>query len=373
MAAREDATRDVWDIVADGTLEELRQALPSDKTRRKAAVCVFHPQAGTSLLTNACWWGRLDMAAALVQEHGHPVDLADPEDGDTALHQMCFRGRIEAALFLIRTLGANPHAVTKSGTTALHSACQEGHTELAHILVRDFRLNANAVDIRGETPLHKASLMGQTGTALSLINDLGARVDAASEFGVTPLMAAASEGRTGTALALINICGARIDAADKNGATPLHWACIFGHPVTVGALLAEGARMDAKSVYGRTPQQVICLDPAAAPAAKPLVLAAFVRHRRLERLGREVLRLATTWDHDSLKRAMDSLMAAAAEPWACSAAAARAAKEENWTVPRHPLDMFREPATGRTALVVAAAAGIFRNAELLIQAAASPL
>jgi hypothetical protein len=35
--------------------------------------------------------------------------------------------------------------------------------------------------------------------------------------------------------------------------------------------------------------------------------------------------------------------------------------------------MFREPATGRTALAVAAAAGIFRNAELLIQAAASPL
>ena len=35
--------------------------------------------------------------------------------------------------------------------------------------------------------------------------------------------------------------------------------------------------------------------------------------------------------------------------------------------------MFREPATGRTALAVAAATGIFRNCELLIQAAASPL
>jgi hypothetical protein len=103
------------------------------------------------------------------------------------------------------------------------------------------------------------------------------------------------------------------------------------------------------------------------------VLAAFVRHLRLERLGREVLRLAATWDHHSLKRAMDALMAAAAEPWACSAAAAQAAEKEHWTAPRHPLDMFREPATGRTALAVAAATGIFRNAELLIQAAASPL
>jgi hypothetical protein len=157
------------------------------------------------------------------------------------------------------------------------------------------------------------------------------------------------------------------------GWTPLHCACGFGHPVTVSALLAEGARLDAKNCNGNKPQQVICCRPEADPAAKPLVLAAFVRHLRLERLGREVLRLAATWDHDSLKRAMDALMAAAAEPWACSAAVAQAAKAEHWTCPRHPLDMFREPATGRTALAVAAAAGIFRNAELLIQAAASPL
>ncbi len=109
------ATRVLFDIVYDGTLEELRQALPSDQKKRKAAVCVFHPEAGVSLLTNACWLGRWDMAAALVQEHGHPVGLAEPKHGNTALHQVCFEGGTEAALFLIRTLGANPHAVTKGG------------------------------------------------------------------------------------------------------------------------------------------------------------------------------------------------------------------------------------------------------------------
>ena len=80
----------------------------------------------------------------------------------------------------------------------------------------------------------------------------------------------------------------------------------------------------SRPTKGRTPQQCVCLAPDADPAAKPLVLAAFVRHLRLERLGREVLRLAATWDHDSLKRAMDALMAAAVEPWACSAAVAQA-------------------------------------------------
>ncbi len=149
------------------------------------------------------------MAAALVQEHGHPVDLADPEYGSNALHEMCGMGRIEAALFLIRTLGANPHSVAKNGFTALHLASEAGNTELARILARDFRLNANAVDIKwGETPLHNACWGGHTGTALSLIKDLGARVDAANKDGITPLMVAASDGHTGTALALINIGGA---------------------------------------------------------------------------------------------------------------------------------------------------------------------
>jgi ankyrin repeat protein len=371
-AARGGAKRGLWDVVRNGTLEELRGALPSDKKRRKAAVCVFHPENGVSLLTCVCVWGRWDMATALVQEHGHPVDLAEPKLGCTALHEMCCRGRIDAALFLIRTLGATPHAVAKDGQTALHAACQGGHTELARILVRDFLLNVDAVNITLQTPLHAVTLFGHTGTALLLINDLGARVEAASETGETPLMSAAKNGHTGTALALINIGRARIDAADAFGGSPLHYACLFAHPLTVSALLAAGARTNVKVDSGKTPLLVSCL-PEADPATKPLVLAAFVRHWRLERLGREVLRLAGTWDHDSLKRAMDALMAAAAEPWACSAAVAQAAKAEHWTVPRHPLDMFREPATGRTALAVAAAAGIFRNAELLIQAAASPL
>ena len=129
------APKVMFDIVRTGTLEELRRALPSDEKKRKAAVCVFHPQEGSSLLLNACYWGRWDMAAALVQEHGHPVDLAEPQQGHTALHQVLGNGRIEAALFLVRTLGANPHAVSKDGATALHYACQEGHTELARILV----------------------------------------------------------------------------------------------------------------------------------------------------------------------------------------------------------------------------------------------
>ena len=110
------------------------------------------------------------------------------------------------------------------------------------------------------------------------------------------------------------------------------------------------------------------------------MIAVVNRHLRLEKLGSNVLRLAATWDHGSLKFAIDALMNAAKEDCTLDIdlAASRRyrpsdSEQECWTVPRHPLDMFREPATGRTALAVAAATGIFRNCELLIQAAASPL
>lgn len=117
--------------------------------------------------------------------------------------------------------------------------------------------------------------------------------------------------------------------------------------------------------------QVICMEPGSNPKDKPLVLASFARNQSLRRLGDRVLCLAGQWDHGALQRAIAALMKEADAPWALSGAVAAACKEY-WTAPRHPLDMCRDD-KGRTALAVAAAAGIFRNAELLIQAAASPL
>ncbi len=331
---------------------------------------------GLTVLHYACEGGHTKLAHMLVRDFHLNADKADNE-GVTPLHTASLQGHGGTALSLIDDLGAHVRAVTKRGLTVLHYACSGGHTKLASILVGKFQLSANAFTDLGETPLHKAGMGGHTGTALSLINDLGAGVDAsaADKEGFTPLMSVVPRGHTSTALALINICGARIDAADHFGYSPLHYACYYPRDCLMASgLLAEGARMDVKDRKGLTPQQCIGLDPETDPAAQSVVEAAFVRHLWLQQLGGDVLRLAAAWDHDSLKRAMDALMAAAAKPWACSVAAgAQAAEKENWTAPRHALDMFREAGTGRTALAVAAATGIFRNAELLIQAAASPL
>jgi hypothetical protein len=152
-------------------------------------------------------------------------------------------------------------------------------------LVREFQLDPNAG--RRGTPMHDAIMNGQTGTVLALINDLRVAPDAAMlvPFALSPLMTAAAREETGAMLALINIGGALIDASDAEGHTALHLACIYGCPVAVAALLAEGARLDVKSIDGVTPQQSICTHKDADPAAKPLVAAAFVRHLRLQSLG----------------------------------------------------------------------------------------
>ena len=141
----------------------------------------------------------------------------------------------------------------------------------------------------------------------------------------------------------------------------------------MSALLVEGARLDVKDADGDTPQQVICTQSKAAPAAKPLVLATIVRHRRLELLAREVLAMARGWDHVGMFKAIRALMKAGAAAWAGSAAVRASEVVGIWTARRHVLDYFREPGTGRTALGVAAAAGVFRNCELCVNEGASPL
>ena len=241
-------------IAKKGTVEELRRALPPEGAQRKAAVRQ-RTENGISLLEEACYCHRFDMATALVREFGFPVEDRDTKVGNTALIDMSAEGKAEAATFLIRNLGANRHAVDNQGCTALHMACDNGHTELALMLVRDFGLHLEATNNDGTTPLVQAALCGHAVTVISLINDLGARVHVVTTAGGTALHQAAAgtalhqaaaEGFTDTALALISIGGARIDAADKYGATPLHLACIAGHPTMVSALLAEGASLDGK-------------------------------------------------------------------------------------------------------------------------------
>ena len=87
-------------IAEKGTVEELRRALPPEGAQRTAAIRQRHEEKGSSLLDNACGYGRLDMAAALVREFGFPVNDRDPKFGITALILTLLGQRIRTLRFV---------------------------------------------------------------------------------------------------------------------------------------------------------------------------------------------------------------------------------------------------------------------------------
>ena len=104
-------------------------------------------QNGTSLLGAALsnpTAGTYKLAEKL-KALGFDVDLANFE-GYTTLHELSKAGNIKAVTFLLKTLGANPHAGDWSSATALHAACESGYTALARLLIQEFSLDCEAVD-----------------------------------------------------------------------------------------------------------------------------------------------------------------------------------------------------------------------------------
>ena len=68
----------------------------------------------------------------------------------------------------------------------------------------------------------------------------------------TPLHRSALEDNTDLVNALI-AAGAKIEARDERGSTPLHWAAMHGKTSTVNALIAAGAKIEPRNKRGVTP------------------------------------------------------------------------------------------------------------------------
>ena len=69
---------------------------------------------------------------------------------------------------------------------------------------------------------------------------------------MTPLHLAASRGHVGVVKQLCAAAGAAVDAQDTDGDSPLILATKGGHEGVVRALLAHGARRDARDERGGT-------------------------------------------------------------------------------------------------------------------------
>ena len=216
--------------------------------------------------------------------------------GNTPLHDAAWRDEIEIMRALIAA-GADIHAKNCHDNTPLHDAARNGKTNAAIALI-DAGANIHAKGIFGNTPLHTAAWYGNTATALALISR-GANLNAKNRDGYTPeqdarrnrkhktadalrdaakrknnhintqLRDAIRYDKTETALDLI-AAGADVNAS-VFGFTLLHtatWRVAKGHgdARVVYALIAAGARVNAKGKDGWTPLYVAAFDDGAQVA-----------------------------------------------------------------------------------------------------------
>ena len=128
----------------------------------------------------------------------------------------------------------NPEFLKTATASALQTEIDKG----ADINGRDDNLN---------TPLHFTSFWGNA-RAMRALLAAGADPNINTESGLTLLHLAANAQIVELAVQT----GLDIHARARNGQTPLHVASRWGHADTILALLAAGARTDARDNKGRT-------------------------------------------------------------------------------------------------------------------------
>jgi ankyrin repeat protein len=246
---------------------------------------------GLSALHFAARNGHLDAVRALA-EGGANVDQASGSDQATPMVIAISSGHFDVARYLLDH-GANPNLVTDAGLAALYAVIeaqypptswsptrrteQERTTHLAlmrALLERGADPNARLtrklwfrpsdhddawIGTAGTTPFWRAAFANDV-PAMRLLLEHGADPNIASVEGSTPLMVAAGLGWLPmiravpeSRLAAVELClelGNDLNAADVFKYTALHGAAYRGDNDLVAALIAKGARVDVKTVFG---------------------------------------------------------------------------------------------------------------------------
>jgi prepilin-type N-terminal cleavage/methylation domain-containing protein len=180
--------------------------------------------------------------------------------------------------------GADPNQLSKDGEAPLIVAVENKMFQIADMLI-DAGANVNFVDKRGETPLlvmargcpmdlfkkaiaaganvHATDPYGHTAMhmamyhawppAVRVLAAHGADIEARNVLGRTPLYYAYSRNE----MELIAILGADVNTPSNGGRTALHEAVLNNSPGAARALIALGARVNARDDNGDTPLDLV--------------------------------------------------------------------------------------------------------------------
>ncbi|CAN6282050.1 unnamed protein product [Urochloa humidicola] len=216
-------------LVAAGAVEALREVLDRSEPEWRSADAA--DDSGRTLLDLAVSLGRADIVQVLL-EYG--ADADKPSRGRTPLETAAASGECLIAELLLAN-GATP-----AGSDALHAAASAGHDDVLKLL------------------LAKPATSPAASSSSASFSCSFTSIDAAGRDGKTPLRLAAEAGRRDAVRALL-AAGARADArCGADGATALHAAARRGDEVVARLLLAHGAAGTAavRDAAGKTAFEV---------------------------------------------------------------------------------------------------------------------
>ena len=124
---------------------------------------------------------------------------------------------------------AAPAAAPAAEAETLHDAARYGDVEAVEDFIAIGK-DINARDSSSRTPIHYAIAFGKGDAGEEIFN-------------------------------LLLEAGADLTATDEKKNTPLHYACGYGKPFAVRALLDKGCDKKAKNGTGKTPLDLVKLEP----------------------------------------------------------------------------------------------------------------
>lgn len=238
---------------------------------------------GATALHWAAHWDDADVVERLIRA-GANVNAAN-EYGVTPLWLACMN-RSDGIAERLLAAGADANATLESGETVLMTAARTGHARLVKALLARGAKTGAAEKTQGQTALMWAAAQGHADVVEALLEN-GADLRARSATGFSPLLFAARGGDVASARALLDR-GAPIDDPSTDGSTPLLVAVASAQEAVARFLLDRGADPNLANEIGYAPLHATVWKPSAkeglarAHGSPALVEALLARGARVD-------------------------------------------------------------------------------------------
>ena len=188
------------------------------------------------------------------------------EESDvTALMRAAQGGFVKVSELLLHAKARVDTVRTDTRRTALIAAARNGHTAVV-VLLMEWGAKGDLIDTKGMNVLASAAAFGQVGVINAIGEKLGVgenmpqkALEQADVKGQTPLMIALRYGHDAAAHSLLQL-GAKVNVFDRTGLTPLAMVCKSGHNTAIPALLdSPNCELERANSAKHTPLMLCCL------------------------------------------------------------------------------------------------------------------